>query len=69
MTDRNKDLNEDLYIPCSMNGSIKGLILPELIYRFNAIPFKITMEIFITLTYRFLNLYENAMNLEERKRS
>ena len=61
------DTNRWRDIPCSWIGRIsivKITILPKAIYRFNAIPIKLSMAFFIGLEQKFYNLYGNTKDPE-----
>ena len=64
------DISRQRDIPCSWVGRInivKINILPNGIYRFNAIPIKLPMAFFIELEQKFYNLYGNTKDPEQPK--
>ena len=61
------DINRWRDIPCFWVGRInivKMTILPNAIYRLNAIPIKLPMAFFTKLGQKLYNLYENTKDPE-----
>ena len=72
MTENKDDTNRWKDIPCSSISNIniaKMTILPKAIYRFNAIPVKISLAFFTELEQTFFNLYGNTKDPEQPKQS